>query len=188
MSSIRLFLLDAFERHGEMHGHQLRLLAEEEHVHNWTDITVGAIYGAIKRLAADDLLRVVRTEREGNFPERHVYAITDAGRTVVAVLRRETLLDVTMKPDPFDLALARLDPEHLDDLARTLEARRQTLETMLSEGLESKDRALPYLTLAETHALGHRIHRLRSEIAWLDTVTADLPAIVADEASRVPAA
>jgi hypothetical protein len=38
-----------------MHGHQLRLLAEEEHVALWTDITVGSLYGAIKRLAAEEL-------------------------------------------------------------------------------------------------------------------------------------
>lgn len=29
-----------------MHGHQLRLLAEEEHIDLWTDITVGGLYGA----------------------------------------------------------------------------------------------------------------------------------------------
>ena len=39
-----------------MHGHQLRLLAEEEHVALWTDITVGSLYGAIKRLAAEELI------------------------------------------------------------------------------------------------------------------------------------
>lgn len=48
-----------------MHGHQLRLLAEREHVTLWTDITVGALYGAIKRLAAEDLIAEERTEKEG---------------------------------------------------------------------------------------------------------------------------
>jgi DNA-binding PadR family transcriptional regulator len=46
-----------------MHGHQLRLLAEEEHVALWTDITVGSLYGAIKRLAAEELIEEVRVER-----------------------------------------------------------------------------------------------------------------------------
>ncbi|RYF55207.1 MAG: PadR family transcriptional regulator, partial [Comamonadaceae bacterium] len=46
MSSIRVFLLGSLAERGPMHGHQLRLLAEKEHVAMWTDFGVGAIYGA----------------------------------------------------------------------------------------------------------------------------------------------
>ncbi|GAA4685525.1 PadR family transcriptional regulator [Frondihabitans cladoniiphilus] len=187
MSSIRLFILDAFAREGEMHGHQLRLLAEKEHVHNWTDITVGAIYGAIKRLAADGLLEVVRTEREGNFPERHVYAITDAGLVQLASIRTAGLVEVTVKPDPFDLALARIDPERLDELPGTLQTRRARLLGLLDESVESFEAARPHLTYTESRVLSHRQHRIRSEIEWLDSIIADLPAIVADETDRLRA-
>ena len=61
MSSIRLFILGALADEGEMHGHQLRQLAEMEHIDMWTDITVGALYGAIKRLAAEDLIEEEET-------------------------------------------------------------------------------------------------------------------------------
>ena len=47
MSSIRLFILSSFAELGPMHGHRLRLVAERNHVTLWTDITVGAVYGAI---------------------------------------------------------------------------------------------------------------------------------------------
>ena len=76
MSSIRIFILGALDARGEMHGHQLRLLAEEEHIDQWTDITVGALYGAIKRLATEGLIEERRVEREGSFPERQVWGIT----------------------------------------------------------------------------------------------------------------
>lgn len=187
MSSIRLFILDAFAREGEMHGHQLRLLAEKEHVHNWTDITVGAIYGAMKRLAADGLIEVVRTEREGNFPERHVYTITEAGRLQLDLLRQDGLLDVHVRPDPFDLALARIDPERLDELPGTLQTRRARLLRLLDESVESYEGALPYLTYTESRVLSHRQHRIRAEIEWLDGIIADVPAIVADETDRLRA-
>ena len=62
-----------------MHGHQLRQLAELEHLDMWTDISVGALYGAIKRLAAEDLIEEARVEREGAYPERQVWRITEAG-------------------------------------------------------------------------------------------------------------
>ncbi|MCU1526783.1 MAG: hypothetical protein JWP75_546 [Frondihabitans sp.] len=187
MSSIRLFILDAFERQGEMHGHQLRLLAEQEHVHRWTDITVGAVYGAIKRLAAEGLLEVVRTEREGNFPERHIYRITEAGKKKRALLFGDTMHEVVLRPDPFDLALARLDPNRLDDLERVLDTRLAALGRLLDESIAANAEAHPYLTLSETHALNHREHRIRAEIDWLETVLADLPAILADERSRIAA-
>jgi DNA-binding PadR family transcriptional regulator len=187
MSSIRLFILDAFERHGEMHGHQLRLLAEQEHIHRWTDITVGALYGAIKRLASEGLLEVVRTEREGNFPERHIYRITEAGKKKRALLFGDTMHEIVIKPDPFDLALARLDPDRLDDLERNLDTRRAALGRLLEESVAANLEAHPYLTVSETHALKHREHRIQAEIDWLESIRADLPAILADERSRIAA-
>lgn len=185
MSSIRFFVLDAFARYGEMHGHQLRLQAEQERVHLWTDISVGALYGALKRLAADGLLTEVRVEREGNFPERQVYAITEAGRDALRELHQATLEAVVHRPDPFDLAFARLDPDRLDDLPRTIQERLSTLERMLDETVANNDRARQWLTIGEELVITHGEHRLRSEIDWLRTLQSRLPAIIADERARI---
>lgn len=185
MSSIRLFILDAFARYGEMHGHQLRLQAEQERIALWTDISVGALYGALKRLAADELLTEVRTEREGNFPERQVYAITERGRDVLATLHRSTLLEVSPKPDPFDLALARLDRERLDELPRTIQERVDAYERLLDETVANNERARQWLTVGEEFVIAHGEHRLRSEIDWLHKLQKHLPAIVDDERARV---
>ena len=181
MSSIRLFVLDSFARHGEMHGHQLKLLAEQEHVHQWTDISVGGLYGALKRLAAEGLLAPVRTEREGNFPERQVWAITDEGRTALAESRRHALETVVLRPDPFDLALTRVDPDAVDELVGTVHGRRAAVRRLLDDEIEHHRRASPWLSVAEKHAMAHREHRLRAELAWHDTLIDALPEIVADE-------
>ncbi|PJJ61642.1 PadR family transcriptional regulator [Compostimonas suwonensis] len=187
MSSIRLFILGSLDERGPMHGHQLRLLAQEEHIHKWTDFTVGAIYGAIKRLAAEGLIDGVRSEREGNYPERVVYAISDAGRVSLGVIRLETLREIVLRPDPFDLALARLDGEKLDELPATLGARRDVLEARLRESRAHLENIRRYLTVAETLANEHGLMRLEAELAWLDTVIESLPAIVADETARTTA-
>ncbi|RFA10164.1 hypothetical protein B7R54_13800 [Subtercola boreus] len=184
MSSIRLYILGSLAQRGEMHGHQLRLLAEEEHVHLWTDISVGALYGAIKRLAVEGLIDVVRVEREGNFPERQIYAINDAGREALANIRLEQLTTLTFRSDPFDLALTRLDGDRLDDVQHIIEGRLQALGMLLEETEEANVRALPYLTLSETFAMQHREHRIRSELDWLRGLLAEVPAIVADEQQR----
>ena len=57
----------------------------------------------------------------------------------------------------------------------TLEAAMATLQ---------RENASLRLTLAEQHVMRHQTHRLRAELDWLDTVLADLPAIVADETTR----
>lgn len=185
MSSIRLYILDALARRGDMHGHQLRLLAEEEHLDLWTDISVGALYGAIKRLAVEGLVAEVRTEREGNYPERQVYGITEPGRASLAVLHQEGLVAVVLRPDPFDLALSRPDPNRLDELGDALAVRLATLHQLLEETDRASDRARPYLSTGELHAMVHRTHRIRAEISWHEDLIAALPEVIADERARV---
>lgn len=162
-----------------MHGHQLRLLAEEEHVALWTDITVGALYGAIKRLAAEDLIEEVRVERSGAYPQRQIWAITGAGREALGGLRLRALREIVIKPDPFDLAITRLQPDHLGDLPATIAARITSLSAMLAEWEAHAAAIDRYLTLAEKLVMKHRADRLRAEIGWHEELSAALPAIVA---------
>lgn len=184
MSSIRLFVLGSLEERGEMHGHALRLLAEEEHIDSWTDFGPGSVYGAIKRLAAEGLIEEKRTEREGNYPERQVYGITDAGTAALADLRRETLETLTYRHDPVDLALARLDPNGLDAVGDVLRGRLDELRRSRDDWEAHAEQIRKYLTLTEAHVMRHQYHRLSGEIAWHEELIANLPAIIDDEKSR----
>ncbi|MGA9872181.1 MAG: PadR family transcriptional regulator [Rhodococcus sp. (in: high G+C Gram-positive bacteria)] len=185
MSSIRLFVLGSLAQRGEMHGHQLKLLAEEERVHMWTDISVGSLYGALKRLHAEGLTADVRTEHEGNFPARQVYAITSDGRAALARLRASGLSEFVLRPDPFDLALTRLDPDRLDVLPEIIDTRLALLNELLRTTVETNARARPHLTLAEIFALEHREKRLRAEVEWHQELISALPDIVSDESTRI---
>jgi DNA-binding PadR family transcriptional regulator len=184
VSSIRIFLLAALEERGPMHGHQLRLLAEEEHVALWTDITVGGLYGAIKRLAAEQLIEEVRVERAGAYPQRQVWVITETGREALGGLRLRALRDIVIKPDPFDLAITRLDTDHLDDLAAIIAARIDSLSAMLAEWEAHATAIDRYLTVSERIVMKHRADRLRSEIAWHEYLSAALPEIIEDQLAR----
>jgi len=184
MSSIRLFILGSLAERGPMHGHQLRLLAEQEHVHLWTDISVGSVYGAMKRLAAEGLIDVVRVEREGNYPERQVYEVSPTGRQALSALRLEGLCTIVIKPDPFDLAMTRLDPDRLDELPRMIDARLLSLRAMLADAEAVTASALPYLTASERFVMRHKADRIRAEIAWHDHLVTVLPDIIADEHAR----
>jgi DNA-binding PadR family transcriptional regulator len=83
-----------------MHRHQLSRLAEKDHVQDWTDMSVGAIPGAIKRQAAEKLIKVVRSERDGAHPERQVYDITGEGRVTLSMLKRQGIREVLQRADP----------------------------------------------------------------------------------------
>jgi len=184
VSSIRLFVLGSLEAHGSMHGHQLRLLAEQEHIGLWTDFTVGGVYGAIKRLAADDLITDVRVEREGNYPERQVYAITPKGADALSAIRAQALREVVVRPDPFDLALARLDPVTLDGLAGTVRERLDVLRERLAAAERSWAAADPHLTVSERVVMRHTAARLAAEITWHEHLLVVVPDIITDEESR----
>jgi DNA-binding PadR family transcriptional regulator len=184
VSSIRVFILSGLAARGEMHGHQLRLLAEEEHIDQWTDITVGALYGAIKRLAAEGLIEERRTEREGSFPPRQVWDITPEGREALAVLRHRALRELVHKPDPFDLAMTRLDADRLGELDTIIETRLSSLRAELIESHTQATTIGTYLTVAEKVVMNHKVHRLTAEIAWHEELLGRLLEIISDELSR----
>ena len=164
-----------------MHGHALRLLAEQEHIDEWADIAVGAIYGAIKRLAAEGLIATERVEREGNYPERQVYAITAAGREQLVAIRRHALETVVYRPDPVDLALARLGDENP---VAVIEGRLLELRARLEREKQHAENIQKHLTPMERHVMRHDTHRLLGEIAWHDELLAALPEIIADKKAR----
>lgn len=180
MSSIRLFILSSFAELGPMHGHRLRLQAERNHVTLWTDITVGAVYGAMGRLASEGLLREAGQEKDGNRPTRQLYEITDEGRRVLGELRREALGEVWFKYDPFDLALTRADAGLLDVLPVILAERLDKVRAMLAEARRVNEGARPHVGLAKQWALRHTEYRLEAEVAYLDDLLAAAPAVVAE--------
>lgn len=181
MSSIRLFILSSFAEYGPMHGHRLRLTAERYRVPLWTDITVGAVYGAMKRLAGEGLLREAGREREGNRPVRQLYEITEEGHVALAALRRAGLSEVDFKFDPFDLALTRLDPDTLDMLPSVLAERLNKVQAMLAESKRINEEVRDYVGSAKQWALRHTEHRLEAEVAYYTDLLAAAHDIVSDE-------
>ncbi len=179
MAPVRLFILDALAREGEAHGHRLRQLAEEEYTDLWTDIQVGGFYGALKRMAEEGLVAVVRTEVAGRYPERTVYAITDAGREALRTERDAGLARIVFRADPFDLAFSRAGDLTERELRAVLEARRAHFAGRLDAIAAELVAVEQNLSRAESHVVRHLLARLTTEISWLDELLDDLPAVVA---------
>jgi DNA-binding PadR family transcriptional regulator len=184
VSSIRLYILGSLAERGPMHGHALVALAEEEHVNEWTDISVGGLYGAAKRLATDGLIEVDRVERHGNYPERQVFAITDTGRATLRDMQRQALTELSWRHDPVDLGVSRLDPAALDELEDVVRERRDRIAATLDEARIHRERIRQYLNVAEWIATKHGLYRLEAELAWHEEFLAAVPDIIRDERDR----
>ena len=167
-----------------MHGHQLRQLAEKEHVDEWTDISVGSLYGALKRLAAEGLIEEVRVEREGSYPERQVWGITTVGRIALGKLRYDGLTQIVVRADPFDLAVSRLDLTKLGEVPVILQNRLAQLRVALAQDEAKIDSISRYLTPLELVVMAHRTDHLRADITWHEKLLSRLPELLAEELIR----
>ena len=158
VSSIRLFILGTLAASGPLHGHQIRQQAQSDRTEQWADVQVGSVYGALKRLASEELIREVRTERVGNRPERTVYEITGEGRRALAAVRDQALRELARTNDPFDLALAQsrdLPEEVLTEIVANRLAGLRVLESSLRHRAET-DGHLPQRGGAHGHAAPDR--------------------------------
>jgi DNA-binding PadR family transcriptional regulator len=180
VSSIRLFILGTLAASGPLHGHQIRQQAQSDRTDMWADVPVGSLYGALKRLATEGLVREVRTERVGNRPERTVYEITREGHRALDAVRDQALRELVLRNDPFDLALAQsrdLPEETLTQIVANRLAGLRVQESSLRHRAETAD---IYLNEAERLVLRHLIERAAAEVRWHEELLGRMPKIAAD--------
>jgi DNA-binding PadR family transcriptional regulator len=180
VSSIRLFILGTLATSGPLHGHQIRQQAQSDRTETWTDIKVGSVYGALKRLASEDLVRELRTEKVGNRPERTIYEITPEGRRALAAVRHTALRELARHYDPFDLALAQSRDLPEEDLEQIVAHRLAALQVQVATLRHNAEIADPYVNEAERMVLQHLIERASAEVRWHEELAARLPKIGAD--------
>ncbi len=179
MSSTRLFVLGELARRGPMHGHQIRRAAQLDHLDVWTDVKPGSLYGALRRMATEGLVRPLRTEREGAHPERTVYEITEEGRHELAIHRSKALHDARLRPDPVDLALAHAQDMDDELVLAAVKDRHGSLTRQQRSLLHLRDQAEPYLTDLERLIFDHSLRRLQAELDWHDQLLGQLPKLLA---------
>ena len=150
-----------------MHGYQINEMIEA-HLGSGVQLKKSLIYKLLGSMADEGWLTYTE-EQEGNRPPRRVYSISDAGEQAFRELLMESLGDY--KPADFlgHIAIGYLDMLSSDEALPLLQQRRQKIEALLDD----------------THKLGthpgshqliidHQIHHLKSELAWLDHVIAQV--------------
>ncbi|WP_179403331.1 PadR family transcriptional regulator [Burkholderia guangdongensis] len=136
-----------------------------------------SLYQTIDRLLRAGLVAVQDTERDGAFPERTVYAITDAGRDAARAWLREQLAQPAREFPSFPAALSVLPLLSVDDARRELEARVIALEQELERVDATRNAALamqiPRFFLLDTEWIQQT---LEAELAWVRSVVGHLKA------------
>ncbi|WP_323119334.1 PadR family transcriptional regulator [Burkholderia alba] len=134
-----------------------------------------SLYQTIDRLLRDDLIAVRETERDGAFPERTVYQITDEGRDTARMWLREQLAHPAREFPSFPAALSILPLLSVDDARRQLETRIGALERELARHAAARNAAqamqIPRLFLLEGELMEAT---LETELNWVRSVVGHL--------------
>src|SRR5258707_109478 len=134
-----------------------------------------SLYQTIDRLLRGDLIAIRETERDGAFPERTVYEITEAGRDTGRLWLREQLAQPARDFPAFPAALSFLPLLSPEDVCRQLDTRIGPLERELARLDEATAQAtqmqVPRLFLLEGELVRAQ---LVVELDWVRSVVADL--------------
>jgi DNA-binding PadR family transcriptional regulator len=160
-----------------MHVYRLQKLLEAEGKDRIVNVRSRAsLYQAIERLERLGLVEVSATVHQEGYPDRVVYAITEAGRRAARRWLREMLSDAGGQYPEFIVALSILFALPVEEAREQLELRAERLAEQLAETertLDSAPPGLPRLFLLEEE---YRKTLLQAEIDWLRGVIADLTA------------
>lgn len=114
------------------------------------------------------MIEAVRTEQAGRRLERTIYTITNAGRQELASLQDKVLHDITLPPDPFDVALWFSGSPPTPSLAAAIDRRSQSLQELRDRLAEERIRLTEggYLPTVCQLLFRHGELRIEAELRW----------------------
>ena len=172
--STKLIILGLL-REGPMHGYEIKRRIEHEEMAEWANISYGAIYFALGKLAQDGFVEKVGTEQIGKRPSRDVYRITEPGQQEFLHLLRQTLSTVESRVDPAIVGIRFMSALPHQELQALLGARIGALEQIRQGLAEEKTefiedhRGAPYVELTRA-IFDHGLIHLEAEVTWLRSV------------------
>jgi DNA-binding PadR family transcriptional regulator len=135
-----------------------------------------SLYKMIERLRNTGLIAVLNTERDSQWPERTVYAITAEGDEVAAEWLRDMLSDPKKSFAEFPAAVSfipLLEPAEVITRLETRLGRLRAEADRLAAGIEATASVVPAVSLLDAEYL---LAVTTAEIRWVDSVLTELRA------------
>jgi DNA-binding PadR family transcriptional regulator len=162
---------------GPMHVYRMQKLFEAEGKGRVVNLRARAsLYQTIERLLRLGLVEVAETVRQDGYPDRVMYAITDAGREVAREWLREMLHSTEGEYPEFIVAVSLLFGLSPEEARCELEVRAERLAEQLADTereLGAAPEGLPRLFLLEEE---YRKAVLEAQLTWVRGVIEDLRA------------
>ncbi|GGN90664.1 PadR family transcriptional regulator [Actinoplanes lobatus] len=140
-------------------------------------ITRGSVYDIVAALNTAGWVAETARLRQGNRPERTVYALTDAGRDELVRRLDEQIRNPRRDFTPFVGAVAYLGALGPDGAADALTERAERLRERTAADEQNLagvlDQGLPRLYMIEAE---YALHQARSELAWIDATIEEIRA------------
>jgi DNA-binding PadR family transcriptional regulator len=160
-----------------MHVYRMQKLIEAQGKDRVVNVRARAsLYQTIDRLVRHGLVEVAERVRVEGYPDRTVYAITEAGREAARRWLRQMLHNTEGEYPEFIVAVSILFGLPPEDARSELELRAERLAAALEDAkreLADAPAGLPRLFLLEEE---YRMAILEAELAWVRGVIADLAA------------
>lgn len=173
------------------YGYDLKQTIERQHYVEYIRLSGGGLYYHLHKLREEGYIEEQMVEREGRYPDRHIYCITERGRTYLIELLRATLDDVAGRRvyDPLDAAfsfafllpreevLTRLQHQfdavqgQLSALKMTQQIHRRIIERTAGRSSSLAKSESLYAQLMIDHnvaLLHHEVRWLQETIRWIE--------------------
>jgi DNA-binding PadR family transcriptional regulator len=164
-----------FER--PMHPYEMASSMRTRRKEESIRLNYGSLYSVVESLEKRGLIKAVETVREGNRPERTIYAITEPGKLELFDWLSELISTPAKDYTGFEAGLSLLPVLPPDEVIRLLEERRLKLEQRLHADAALRELAvkqdLPRLMLIEWE---YTDMLRRAELAWVDGLIDELRA------------
>ncbi len=164
----------ALLREWPMHPYEMQRLLRERHKDEILVLKRGSLYHAIQRLARAELIKAVKTARNGRRPERTTYRITSAGRTELIRQLRDIVAVPQRESSEFMAGMSFLI--HLDarDALGQLVKREERLVKQTEELRKSMELALPRVTRIHLLESEYLLAMQKAELQWIRGVVKEL--------------
>ncbi len=175
---IPFYLLGLLIRYGPQHGYSLKQYISEG-IADFSKIKLPTIYYNLNRLLENGYV-TASVDREGNRPEKTIYAITEKGRNYFSTLLGEILREEFQTEFNLDGVLYFYQLGDMEYILNSLKCRRKELTEQsrsLTRHREKVIQGVPNHAKFLTEAIfNHHLYHLEAEHKWLTEVIEGLSA------------